>query len=83
MPTDEYDILPRNSIERLKSDLDNLKAKTNEMSSDSSTKEAIGSINELKISINNLMSLFAAAAEEMKMEEAEYVGVEKKLGPLS
>ena len=83
MPTDEYDILPRNSIERLKADLDNLKAKTNEMSSDSGTKEVIGSINELKISINNLMSLFTAAAEEMKMEEAEYVGVEKKLGPLS
>lgn len=83
MPTDEYDILPRNSIERLKADLDNLKAKTNEMSSDSSTKEVIGSINELKTSINNLMSLFTTAAEEMKMEEAEHVGVEKKLGPLS
>ena len=83
MPNDEYDILPRNSIERLKADLDNLKAKTNEMSSDSGNREVIGSINELKTSINNLMGLFSTAAEEMKMEEAEHVGVEKKLGPLS
>ncbi len=83
MPTDEYDILPRNSIERLKADLDNLKAKTNEMSSDSGNREVVSSINELKTSINNLMGLFSTAAEEMKLEEAEHVGVEKKLGPLS
>lgn len=83
MPTDEYDILPRNSIERLKADLDNLKAKTQSMSSDSGNKEVIGSINELKTSINNLMTLFSTAAEEMKMDEAENLGVEKKLGPLS
>jgi hypothetical protein len=79
MSEDEYDILPRNSLEKLKSDLDTLKKKTSGEGSENMVK----SMEELKGSINNLLEMFKQASEEMKLENAEQIGVEKKLGPLT
>jgi len=79
MSEEEYDILPRNSLEKLKADLDSIKKKT----SGEGSENIIKSMEELKSSINNLLDMFKAASEDMKLEQAEQHGVEKKLAPLA
>jgi hypothetical protein len=79
MPDDDYEIMPHSSLDKLKADLESLKKTTG---SSGSSKETMDAVNALKTSIEELLDIFKVASEDMKMQEAEAVGVEKKIGPL-
>ncbi len=78
---EEYELMPHQTIAKIKHELDILKKKAGsmkEISSDDFKK----SIDNLTIKIDSLMKLFKSAAEEMKEEEKK-PGVEDQLKPLA
>lgn len=78
--TDEgaYEIMPYKEIVELKKQI----AELSQKSGDNSPKELLQSMAALTKSINDLISLFGSAAEEMKLEEKTEGELSQKIGPL-
>lgn len=81
----EWEIMPHKTIEKIKDELDDLKLKA--ASNDSVSNESLRkSLDNLNRSVNQLMSLFKEAAEEMKIEEESKdrmsEDIHNKLNPL-
>ena len=81
MPNEEeYELMPHQTIVKMKHELELLKkraASTKKISS----KEFMDSVDSLSKKIDSLMSLFQEAAEEMKVEEEE-PGIKEQIHPL-
>lgn len=77
----EWEIMPHKTIEKIKDEIDGLKLKA--ASKDTISNESLRkSIDNLTHSVNDLMSLFKEAAEELKLEEESREKVSDQFGPL-
>ena len=70
---EEYVFTPYKDISELKQELEGLKGKK-----DISTKELYDSVGKLTKTITDMLEIFGAAAEQMKLEEREYEADAKK-----
>lgn len=72
-----YEILPYKEIAALKKEVAELKNKSN-----ASSQDLLGSVSTLTKSMNDMLQLFTAAAEEMKLEEKTESGLAGKVEPI-
>jgi len=72
-----YEIMPYEEISALKKEIAELKSRSN-----SSSQDLLGSIATLTKSMNDMLQLFTAAAEEMKLEEKTESGLAGKVEPI-
>ena len=72
-----YEIMPYEEISALKKEIAELKSRSN-----SSSQDLLGSIATLTKSMNDMLQLFTAAAEEMKLEEKTESGLSVKVEPI-
>ena len=70
---EDYNFMPYKDISQLKKDLDSMRGKK-----DISTKELYDSIQKLAQTMNDIIDVFGAAAEQMKLEDKEYESDAKK-----
>ena len=70
---DEDDFIPYKDISDLKRDLENIKDKK-----DVSTKELYEAVSKLAAVMEDMLEIFGAAAEQLKLEEKEYESEAKK-----
>ena len=75
---DSYEIMPYKEIVDLKKQISELKSAVG----DTSSKELLNSMANLTKTMDSMMQLFSAAAEEMKLEEKSESELSQKLGPL-
>lgn len=75
---DSYEIMPYKEIIELKKQISELQKKTG----DTSSKELLESMAALTKSMNSMLQLFSAAAEEMKLEEKTESELTKQITPL-
>lgn len=79
MADEDYTLLPEKEFLKLKRDVDAIK-KNPLMGLGG--EDLIASISELTKSVNNLLELFKAAAEEIKLEQRESETIAQKIDPL-
>lgn len=75
-----YELMPHKKIKNIKKEIENLKKKAEKESFTS--KNFMGSVNNLTQSIDSLMELFKEATESMHLEEQAEEEVSKKIAPL-
>lgn len=74
--SEEYEILPHKEIQRLRSQLNDVRGNVSPESNLQS------SIDRLARSMNSMMSLFRAAEEDLKIEEHDTDSFQKQIGPM-
>ena len=67
MAEEDYDVIPYKDISDLKRELEGMRGKK-----DISSKELYDAVQRLSKTISDMLEVFSAAAEQMKMEEREY-----------
>jgi hypothetical protein len=77
---EEYELMPHQTIAKIKHELEILKRKAGTMK-EVSTKEFQSSMDNLNNNINNLLSLFKEAAQNIDVEEEP--GIKEQIDPLS
>lgn len=75
---ESYEIMPYKEIVALKKEIEELKRKTG----DTSSQELINSMAKLTKNMDDMLALFQAVAEEMKTEESTEEKMAKNIGPL-
>ncbi len=75
---DSYEIMPYKEIVALKKELESLKKK----SGNTSSQDLLNSMSKLTKSMDSMLQLFQTAAEEMKAEETTEEKFETKIKPL-
>src|SRR3989338_8079255 len=70
---DEYEFVPYKDISELKRELEGVKDKK-----DISGRDIHGAVTKLTDTMNDMLGIFAGAAEQLKLEESEYESENRK-----
>ncbi len=76
---DEYELLPRDEVKKIKAELETIKS--GPAGSTSSAKALVGSMTELNSSMNKMLEIFKTASSEIKRGEDEAELISKRLDP--